>query len=855
MPVQSRRGPDAPHNLPSRLTSFIGREREIREIMALVLCERLVALVGAPGVGKTRLSLQIAAGVIDQFPDGVWLVELAPLADPGLVPQAVATVLGVHEQPGHPLTATLAGYLRTRRLLLLLDNCEHLIQAAAALAETLLQTCPGLHVLATSREPLAIEGEQTCRVPSLTLSSATGIDVRNSEAVRLFVERARAVSPTFALTERNEAPVGQICTRLDGVPLAIELAAARVRALSVEQIAARLDDRFRLLTGGSRTALPRQQTLRGAVDWSYDLLSAPEQVLLRHLAVFAGGFSLEAAEYVGSSDTLVSLVDKSLVQIEEVRDGEPRYRMLETFRQYGREKLTEHGELTAARDRHRDYVLAFAEGLASHLRERTDGVVLDRIELEHDNLRVALDWCLDGPSAGQRDPVAADHTHSSLGGALSVRLAAAIWRYWWLRGHIGEGRRWLARALAVPTRDTSPAGLAARDLALLGIANLSAYQGDYRSAVTYMTEKLAFSRETGNDHGLVFALQYLGNCLAHVGEAERGTQLCAEAVVLGRQLGDPVALAWALDSSALAARMSGRPEQSVILSDEAISLFRARGNVAGMAYATSSKSYASAELGDSAKGLALTEDCLRLFQEVGDKRGAALSFKDIARFATFAGDADRVIEPLRTALTMFLQLRDRFQGTICLEILAGVSMLWAAPALASDVACAAQTDGADEPLLDAVRLYAWADLVRAESGLDPPPEMRGAPERNIALLRKHLDEAAFTQAWAEGGAMSFDEAVEYALALTAPAAPEPRTRTASVGARAIEPDAMYLTAREREVAALIVQGRTNREIAEALVLSERTVDSHVRNVMGKLEVNSRAQVAAWAVQHGIGASR
>ena len=385
------------HNLPSRLTSFVGREREIAEIGALVRRERLVTLVGAPGVGKTRLSLQIAASVLDAFPDGAWLVELAPLGAPELVPQAVADVLGVREQPGRTLTDTLAGYLRTRQMLLLLDNCEHLIGAAAGLVETLVRACPDLHVLATSREPLAIEGEVTYRVPSLRVAEA------ESEAARLFRERAQAAAPSFRVTERNAPVVAQICARLDGIPLAIELAAARVRALSVEQIAARLDDRFHLLTGGSRTALPRQQTLRGAVDWSYDLLSEPEQALLRRLAVFAGGFTLDAAEQMGRLDLLTSLVDKSLVQVEEGDDGERRYRLLETLRQYGLEKLTEHGELAEARDRHRDYFLALAEELAPTLNERADSTLLARLEREHDNLRAALAWCLDAPDADGSD--------------------------------------------------------------------------------------------------------------------------------------------------------------------------------------------------------------------------------------------------------------------------------------------------------------------------------------------------------------------------------------------------------------------------------------------------------------------
>jgi non-specific serine/threonine protein kinase len=360
------RASPARHNLPLQLTSFVGREQALAEVGQLLATTRLLTLTGAPGVGKTRLALQVADEMWDAYADGVWLVELAALADPALVPQAVAAVLGVQEPPGRPLLGTLAEALRAQQVLLVLDNCEHLLAACATLADQLLRAGPHLEILATSREALAVAGETTWRVPSLAVpadapaSGDGGATLVECEAVRLFVARACAAVPSFTLTERNAGAVGHVCRRLDGIPLALELAAARVRALPVEQLAVRLDDRFRLLAGGSRAALPRQQTLRAAVDWSYALLPEAEQVLLRRLAVFAGGWTLEAAEAVCAGDglapenvleLLVELVNKSLVLAEEA-GGERRFRLLETLRQYAWEKLQAAGEEAAVRGRH-----------------------------------------------------------------------------------------------------------------------------------------------------------------------------------------------------------------------------------------------------------------------------------------------------------------------------------------------------------------------------------------------------------------------------------------------------------------------------------------------------------------------
>jgi predicted ATPase/class 3 adenylate cyclase len=529
------------HNLPIQLTSFVGRERELAAVQQLLLGERLVTLTGAGGVGKTRLALRLAADRLDSIADGVWLVDLAPLADANLVPQAVAAALGVREQPERPLVQTLADALRDRHLLLLLDNCEHLVAACAALADSLLRACPWLRVLATSREPLGITGEAIWRVPPLASPEPDRLPSLESlvqyEAVRLLLDRAELAAPSFAITEQNAAAVAQVCQQLDGLPLALELAAARVKVLSMEQLAARLSDRFRLLTGGSRSALPRQQTLRALVDWSYDLLTEPEQVLFRRLAVFAGGCTLEAAEAVCAGDGvqpgevlehLARLVDKSLVIAEPSPGSQVRYRLPETIRQYSAEKLGEAGEGATLRGRHRDWCLALAE--------RTGPGVLDPqrlawLEREYDNLRAALRSSID---SGQAEP--------------GLRLAAGLCDFWYARGYSSEGCAWLAELLALPATTTA-AMACARALEWAG--RLAYLQGDELDR-----QRIAKS------------LVALGHGALRRGDALRARLLFNESLGLARDAGDHLAIALCLEGLASVA-VKAQPERAVRLAGAA----------------------------------------------------------------------------------------------------------------------------------------------------------------------------------------------------------------------------------------------------------------------------------------------
>jgi predicted ATPase len=447
LPIASTRH----HNLPAQLTSFIGREQEIAEVSRLVSEHRLVTLTGPGGIGKTRLALRAVKGLLETFPDGVFFIELASLSDPALVPQVCAQTLDLVEQPNTPIQAVLAHYLEKKHLLLMLDNCEHVISACTSLADTLLKACPRLHILATSREILSVPGEFPLRVPSLTVPDPIRLppkdEVAQYEAVRLFVERAYQVSPGIALTEDNLGAVVQICQRLDGIPLALELAAARARMLTFDQIAARLDDSFRLLTGGSRAALPRHQTLKAMIDWSYNQLHAKERLLLQRLSVFAGGWTLEAAEAVCADsnqdhgcreeqidplevmDLLAQLVDKSLVSVNLYEDGSRRYHLLEIIRQYARDHLLEAGCSEGGRDRHLAYYGHLTRQAEPHLRGRGQVEWLDRFDKELDNLRVALEWSL----------------ASNVERGLQI-MADLMW-FWWIRGLFNEGVEWMDKLL------------------------------------------------------------------------------------------------------------------------------------------------------------------------------------------------------------------------------------------------------------------------------------------------------------------------------------------------------------------------------------------------------------------------
>jgi len=599
------------HNLPAQLSSFIGREQEIGAARRMLGETRLLTLAGTGGAGKTRLALQVAAEVIEDFPDGVWLVDLAPLSDPGLLPQTVAGVLGLGEEGGdRTLTETLTDALRLKSLLLLWDNCEHLVDACARLAESLLRACPGLRLLATSREALAIGGEAVLPVPSLSLppARATPEALAGCESVRLFVDRAMSALPAFRLSDGNAPAVAQVCARLDGIPLALELAAARVRVLTPEQIAGRLDDRFRLLSGGTRTALPRQQTLRALIDWSHDLLAPDEKALLRRLSVFAGGWSLEAAESVCAGgegedgevlDLLSRLAAKSLAVVEAPDEGRVRYRLLENLRSYARERLAEAGEAETLSARHRDWFLAFAEEAEPNLSGPEQASWLDRLERDHDNMRAALADChdrADGVEAG-------------------LRLAGALWKFWWMRGYFSEGRGFLGRALAM----SAGADSLVRSKALTGAGILAEAQGDYVSAVAHHQEGLTIYQSLSDDAKVAQALNNLGNTASSQGDWENAGDYYEQGLALYRVLGDEGRTAILLMNIGIVANHLGDYDRAHTLYEESLAIFRKRKDLGPLTAVLSNLGELACNLGDYASARTYLFEGLQVAEQLEEK--------------------------------------------------------------------------------------------------------------------------------------------------------------------------------------------------------------------------------------------
>ena len=774
-----------PTNLPVQLTSFIGRDKEMADVRALLSTSRLLTLTGSGGTGKSRLSLQVAAAVLDEYADGVWLVELAAIVEPALVPQAAAVALQIRELPGQSVKRTVVEALASKSLLLILDNCEHILDAAADFADAVLKGCPGVKVFVSSREGLGLAGERTYRVPSLGIPPGpdathklTLETIGEYESVRLFAERAAMVGTGFSITKDNAPAVARLCYRLDGIPLALELAAARVRSLPVAQIEARLHDRFRLLTGGSRTALPRQQTLRALMDWSYDLLSAQEKTLLNRLSLFASGWDMEAAESVcvriGSNsieieeweilDLISALVDKSLVVYEE-QGVTSRYRLLETVRQYAREKLAETGEGQAYRNRHCDWYLALAEEAKPQLSGDRQTYWLDRLEREHDNLRAALDYCVDDPE----------------GAETGLRLGAALQQFWWTHGYLTEGRERLTALLARPE---AQAHTAARANALNGAGVLAWFQGDRKTALRLHEESLATATEMGDIQGIARSLGNLGVVSKEMGEHAAARSYYEQALASYRKLKDRQRIAQCLGNLGVVVKDLGDYPSARALYEECLSVMQDLGDKTGIAFSLTNLASIALSQDDIPRARFLNEQALALNRELGDPHGIAFTLGNLAIGAKAEGLLDRARSLHEESLALKREIGDRQGIAYSLHGLAEVmldeedydgacdylvkclalcrelgSKLVTAFAL-EDMAIIAQRRNHPER---AATLSGASNALRKAIAAQPPPLARERHAQFTAELTAQLGAESFARCFETGGDMDFERALDYAM--------------------------------------------------------------------------------------------
>jgi non-specific serine/threonine protein kinase len=760
------------------------------EIKRLLTETRLLTLTGPGGSGKTRLALRVVRDLVEEFEDGVWLVELASLSDEHLVPQTVASVLRVREQPDQSLTDVLIEHLKPKKLLLILDNCEHLVEVCARFAEELLLACPGLHIVATSREPLGVSGEITWLVPPLSapnhLDTLSIKELSNYEAVMLFVERATAVLSSFALTDQNAPAVMEVCRKLDGMPLAIELAAARVRVLSVAQISERLERCFRLLRTDNRTALPRQRTLRATIDWSYGLLSEEEQALFRRLSVFSGGFTLGAAEEVRAEedtdlyeilDLLSQLVDKSLVLVTEQVGEEARYRLLETVRQYGWEKLSESGEAAEARERHAVFFLDLAERVEPAIMGPGQETWVERLEQEHDNLRAALGWLRDEGEAER-----------------GLRLAGALGRFWWFRGYFSEGRAQLGKFLELAGTASQRTVARSKALHTLGVliyrsADYSA--GDQEVARSFLEESVEIYRELGDEPRATAVLRELGYLSAEAGDWETARYSLEESFRLGQQSGDEHGIALTRSYLGIMAVLRGERDSARAHLEESLRVLRKLGELPEVKVCSFYRGLLACDEGDYATAH--------------------------VRFAETVEDAP-LLQIYRYAVPWVLQ---------------GYAQL-------------ATREGQHAR---ALRLAGAAAALHQSLGQSVGPASKAYFRRNQEPAWKALGKQEGKAAFDEGQAMTFEEALAYALeAATLQRGAED---TSGVSQETIEANPTVLSVRELEVLKLVAEGLSDSQVAQRLYLSPRTVGHHLRRIYRKLGVNSRTAALREAAGRGL----
>ena len=826
--LRSLEDPALRHNLPSQPTSFVGRAAELAELRALVSGgSRLITVTGPGGIGKSRLALQVAAEALDGAGDGVWLVELAPVAEPELVARTAAAVLGVREEPGRPMLDTLADAVGERHLLVVLDNAEHVLGGAAKLADALIRSCPHASLLVTSREPLGISGEHAFRIRPLAVPPAdltAPAQLAAFESVQLFGERASMNRHDFALSDDNAAAVAAVCVRLDGIPLALELAAARLGSLSVPEISSRLDQRFRLLTGGSRTALPRHQTLRALIDWSYDLLNPQERTLFDQLSVFAGGWTLEAAEAVTSRadagewqvlDRLAALVDKSLIQADEIQ-GSTRYRLLETIRHYAAERLTQRAdsELEETRAAHRDHYLALVETADTHLRGPDEAAWLDRLEVEFDNIRAALAFSLTDPDSAEP----------------GLRLAAGLHRFCTMRGHSGEVLKALNILLdrpdaRMPTR--------ARARALTVGCHLLNYFGNDPAPTSMVSEALKIARSLADDAVAADALSQLCWLSFEHGDLAAALAQIDDAVGLARADGDPRLIAYILSRRAVFESEAGDLDAAYADNQEALTLSRAAGDTYRLAITLANLGFDEHAAGELGAARAHLQEASTLADNHGYQNMSTGLRQNL-------GVVDLMDADPRSARRLFLDSLDMARIT-------GVKAY--VPGALLGLALSVGTDG-DAAV--AATLHGIADEHYEQAGRGFEAIEAGLRDRDHARLRATLGDSAFDAAYTRGRTLSQADAIALA---TATAQPEPRAepaRTVPVaGQDTADGPAGLLSEREREIVALLAGGATDAQIAERLFLSTNTVRSHLERIRDKTAARRRTELVRYAIQAGI----